>query len=68
MLLPWATRTDRAAAVEQARRQKETSQAGAAAAAAIERDIRRMAAQNGFAQLIATQIMRDMRHRGDGAV
>ena len=69
MLIPWPARRDRTAAIAAARRQKEASRTGAAHAAAIEGDIRRMTAQNGFAELIAAQITGDMRRgRGRGGV
>ncbi len=58
MLLPWPSRHERQAAIEAARREKEQSQATAAHAAVIERDIRRMMEANHFARAIAEQIIR----------
>lgn len=66
LLIPWPARHQRAEAIEAARAQKEVSRAGAAHAAVIEGDIRRMAAQNGFAELLAAQIMSGRRPRGEG--
>lgn len=65
MLRPWPAKRERAAAVEAARREKETSRHGAAQAAALEARIRRMASENHFADLIASQIRQQ--HGGDGA-
>ena len=63
LLLPWPGKSTRTAAIEAARRQKETSRQGAAHAAVIGQDIERMARENHFAELIARQIMQG--HRGE---
>ena len=62
VLLPWPSRASRQQAITAARDQKERSRSGAAHAAAIERDITRMAERNHFAGLLAEEIMRQ--HRG----
>lgn len=64
-LLPWPLKHQRESAIDAARRQKEASQAGAVHAEAIESDIRQMAAENHFGQLIAAQIMRGYRREGE---
>ncbi len=61
MLLPWPTREQRAEAIASAGRETEHSRDRAAHAAAVERDIRRMAETNHFAQTLAEQIMRGRR-------
>jgi hypothetical protein len=58
MLLPWPSREQRQADISAARSQKEVSQAGAAHAALIERDIDRIRHENHFASLIADQFRR----------
>ena len=66
LLIPWPPKRDRAAAIAAARAQKEASRTGATHAAVISRDIERMTAENGFAQLLAAQIMTGRRHhRGE---
>jgi hypothetical protein len=62
VLLPWASRQQRQAAISDARREKERSLSSAVHAAVIERDIARMAEANHFSQIIADQIMQQ--HRG----
>jgi hypothetical protein len=57
-LFPWPSRSQRQAAIGHARQQKELSRIGAEHAAAIERDIQRIRADNHFAAKIAEQIMR----------
>lgn len=64
LLIPWPLKHQRTEAIAAARAQKEASRTGAEHAAVIEADIRRMAAHNGFAELIAAQITGDMRRRG----
>ena len=61
LLLPWPARHERKAAIGAARARKERSQAGAARARVITRDIERMAAENHFAQAITEDII--ARHR-----
>ncbi len=53
MLLPWPLRRERRAAIEAARQEKVRSQASAAHAAVIERDIERAREENSFAIAIA---------------
>lgn len=65
MPFPWPGRHSRHAAIASAREEKERSQAGAAHADAVRRQIEQLAAQNHFAEAIAEQII--LRHpRGDG--
>jgi hypothetical protein len=64
MLLPWPSRQQRQAAISAARTQKEASQAGAAHAALIERDIDRIRQENHIGAIIADQFMRG---HGNGA-
>lgn len=67
MPFPWPGRTDRHAAIASARAQKERSQAGAAHADRLRRQIDAMREQNHFADLIAADIIR--RHSGgEGAL
>lgn len=61
MLLPWPSRRERRAAIDAATQEKVQSQATAAHAATIERDIRRMMEANHFAEVIAEQIIRGRR-------
>lgn len=61
VLFPWPSRHQRQEAVSDARREKERSRSSAAHAAAVERDITRMAEANHFAQAIAEQIIRGRR-------
>ena len=61
MLLPWPSRSERRDAIASAGREKRRSQASAAHAAGVERDIRRMAAENHFAAAIADQLARRRR-------
>lgn len=63
--MPWPGRHSRHQAIAAARGEKERSQASAAKAETIRRQIERMAADNHFAQAIAEDIIR--RHRGRGA-
>jgi len=53
MLLPWAPKADRRAAIDQARGEKEQSQRDAAHARDIEEQLHRMQAQNHWAATIA---------------
>ncbi len=53
MLLPWPSRRERRAAIDAATQEKVRSQASAAHAADIERDIERARAENSFAIAIA---------------
>lgn len=65
MPFPWPGRHDRHAAIASARREKERSQAGAAQADTLRRQIETMREQNHFAAAIAEQII--ARHsRGNG--
>lgn len=65
VMLPWPAPHDRRAAIASARDEKEQSLAGAAHAAVIASQIKRMAAENHFAAKIAEDLM--ARHRGDRA-
>ena len=56
MLLPWPAKQDRQADIAAARGEKERSQAAAARAAAIERDIRRLADDNHWAAAVARSL------------
>lgn len=62
MPFPWPARSSRHAAIAAARRQKERSQAGAADADTVRRQIEALREQNHFAALIAEDIIR--RHAG----
>lgn len=53
MLLPWPARCERQALIAAATAEKERSQASAVRAAALERDIRRLAAENHWAEAVA---------------
>ncbi|HEV2258592.1 MAG TPA: hypothetical protein VGS06_36185 [Streptosporangiaceae bacterium] len=53
MLLPWPSKHEREAAIAAAREEKESSQAEAAHAADIGRQIRRAQEENSFARAIA---------------
>ena len=61
---PWPARNRRHAAIAEARAEKERSQAGAAHADVVRRQIERMAAENHFAERIARDIIR--RHAEGG--
>lgn len=63
-VLPWPSRTQRRAAVDRARGEKEQSLRSAAHAAAVRADITSLADRNHFAYKIAEQIA--ARHRGEG--
>ena len=63
-LLPWPPKDERRAAISGAQREREKSEAAAAKAADLEHQIRRMTADNNFAQLIASQIRGQSRHQG----
>jgi hypothetical protein len=64
-LLPWPSRSQRRAAVDRARGEKEQSLRSAAHAAAVRDDITSLAERNHFAAAIAEQITR--RHaQGNG--
>jgi hypothetical protein len=65
MLLPWPPRYQRREAISDARREKERSRSSAAHAAVIGRDITRMAEANHFASILADEIMRQHRRRGE---
>lgn len=60
MFLPWPSKGEREAAIASARAEKERSQAAAAHAAVIGRDIRRAQEENSFARAIAAAF------RGEG--
>ena len=62
MLFPWPHRTERAGAMQSAAAEKDLSCRQAAAAAKIEQQIRKMADENHFAEVLASQII--ARHRG----
>lgn len=64
VIFPWPDRHQRRQAVAAATAEKDRSVAGAEHAAALEQQIRRMAAENHFAERIAGQIIR--RHSGEG--
>jgi hypothetical protein len=64
-MFPWPSRHQRKAAITQARSDRHAAEARAADAATLEAQIRRIAAENHFADTIARQII--MRHRGEGA-
>lgn len=64
LLLPWPARHERRQAVADAEQEKHRSQAGAAHAADVERDIRRMAAENHFAEVIAASLRQGHRNGG----
>jgi hypothetical protein len=63
-VLPWPSRSQRRAAVDRARAEKEQSRRLAAHAAAVRDDITSLAERNHFAASIARQIA--ARHRGEG--
>jgi len=65
MLLPWSHRTERAASLHSAAAEKEHSLRNADAATKLEQQIRRLAAENHFAETLAAQII--TRHRGKDA-
>lgn len=56
-VLPWPTRAERAAAIQTARSEKETSQRDLATAQAVLRTIERYAKDNHIAEKVARQIM-----------
>ena len=56
MLLPWPARAERRALIAAATAEKERSQASAARAALLERDIRRLAAENHWAAAVAATL------------
>jgi hypothetical protein len=56
VLRPWPPAHERRAAIQRATREKERSQAGARHAATLEAQLRQMAADNHFAELITRQI------------
>ena len=62
MLLPWPSRPDRQEAIASAGEEKLRSQAAAARAAAVEADLRRLAAENHWAAAIARTL-----RNGEGA-
>lgn len=67
VLLPWQSRHQRQEAISDARREKERSQSGARHAAAIQRDIERMAAVNHFADAIRASLIQGRQgHRNGG--
>lgn len=53
VLLPWPARAERRALIAAAAAEKERSQASAASAAVLERDLRRLAGQNHWADAVA---------------
>lgn len=53
MVLPWPTRPQRAGAIAAAEQEKHRSQASAARAGVVERDILRLAAENHWADAVA---------------
>lgn len=53
MIFPWPARQEREMAIAQARAEKERSQAAAADAALLGRDILRLAAENNWAARMA---------------
>ena len=63
-VFPWPSRSQRRAAVDRARGEKEKSQRSAAHAAAVRDDITSLAERNHFAAAIAEQIAE--RHRREG--
>ncbi len=65
-LLPWPSRSQRRAAVNRARREKEQSRRSAAHAAAVRADITSLAERNHFAAAIAAQIAERHRREGTG--
>ena len=64
-MLPWPSRSQRRAAVNRARGEKEKSLRSAAHAAGVRADITSLAARNHFAAAIARQIAE--RHQGEGS-
>ena len=65
-VLPWPSRSQRRAAVDRARGEKERSLRSAAHAAAVRADITSLAARNHFAASLATQIAERQRREGAG--
>jgi hypothetical protein len=63
-MLPWPSRSQRRAAVDRARGEKERSLCSAAQAADVRADITSLAERNHFAYAIAEQIA--ARHRREG--
>jgi hypothetical protein len=63
-VFPWPSRSQRRAAVDLARGEKERSRRSAAHAASVRDDITELAARNHFAASIAAQIAE--RHRREG--
>ena len=63
-VLPWAPRAERKAAVKQARDSADTAQARAEKARHLEADLRRVLADNHFAQIISQGIT-GHQQRGD---
>lgn len=66
MPVPWPGRHVRHEAIASARREKERSQAGAAHAGVVKRQIEQLAAQNHFAEAIAEQLAQGRHRRGEG--
>lgn len=67
-IFPWAPRHERRAAIAEASREKERSQAGAEYAEVVKSQIQRLAAANHFASAIADDIIQGHHHRRrDGA-
>ena len=66
MPFPWPGRSSRHEAIAAARGEKERSQADAAHAAVIQRQIERMADENHFAMRIAEDIIRRHARGGEG--
>lgn len=66
-LFPWPARAERKAAIAQARGNREAAEARAAHAAHVQEQIRQIAAENHFAEIIAAQLAQGRRHRGEGA-
>jgi hypothetical protein len=57
-ILPWPSPGERRKAIHAARKEKETSQAGAKHAAVMEAQFKRIVQENHFAESLARQIMR----------
>lgn len=66
-LFPWPARSERKAAIAQARGHREAAEARAERAADLQAQIRRIAAENHFAEAIAAQLAQGRRHRGERA-
>lgn len=66
-LFPWPSRSDRKAAIDRARKQKQHSRAAAGHAEGVAASIRRMQEDNHFAYHIASEIARRHQEQGDGA-